>query len=171
MIERPLPFIKNYLARINEELQRVHPECTLTSTQELWLGFCLSAILITNSICWKRFERASLGGFKDSALSWMFHFSKIGFMTLFEISIEQILRNYGITEGVICIDDVDRARSKSTKRIHRVHKFKDKLTGGYCAGQSLVFVLVTPVADFPIGFEFYAPDPRWKAWGTRGRTA
>lgn len=165
VIERSLPFIENYLSQVNAELKKVHPGYELSYLQQRWLGFCLSAILLTNSICWKRFERASLGRYKNTALSWMFRHSKVYFLTLFEMSIEQILHNYGIVNGVICIDDVDRSRSKNTCKLHKVHKLKDKLTGGYCDGQSLVFLfLVTPVASFPIGFEFYSPDPQWSAW-------
>ena len=165
IVERPLPFISEYLNHLNSELRRIHPGCSLSSKQRLWLGFVLSTVLLTNSICWKRFERASLGKFKHSALSWMFCNSKIFFETLFETSIRQILSNYGIKEGVICIDDVDRNRSKSTKTIYGVHKLKDKLSGGFVNGQCLVFlVLVTPTATFPIGFEFFRPDPKLKAW-------
>jgi hypothetical protein len=165
VIERPLGFISNYLELLNNQLKQTNPGYVLSKRQQLWLGFCLSAIVITNTICWKRFERASLGSFKDSALSWRFRYSKIGFMILFQTSILQVLRSYGITEGVLCIDDVDRRRSKSTKCLYRVHKLKDKLTGGYCDGQSLVFLfLVTPRVSFPVGFEFYCPDPQWRAW-------
>ena len=139
VIERPLGFISNYLELLNNQLKQTNPGYVLSKRQQLWLGFCLSAIVITNTICWKRFERASLGSFKDSALSWRFRYSKIGFMILFQTSILQVLRSYGITEGVLCIDDVDRRRSKSTKCLYRVHKLKDKLTGGYCEGQSLCF--------------------------------
>ena len=83
------------------------------------------------------------------------------------MSVLKILQQYGIKEGALCCDDVDRNRSKSTTRIHGVHKLKDKLTGGFVDGQCLVFFfLVTPKASFPVSFEFYIPDPAWKAWKT-----
>ena len=165
IIERPLPFIQNYIEFLNIELFKANPSYKLSNKQMVWLSFCLSAVLLTNSICWKRFERASLGKFRFSALSWMFKKGKIDFDQLLQESTCRILESYGIKEGAICIDDVDRSRSKSTRKIYKVHKLKDKLTGGFVGGQSLVFLfLVTPIASFPIGFRFYHPDPKWKAW-------
>ena len=143
------------------------PYYVLSKKQKLWLSFCLSGVLLTNSICWKRFERISLGKFRFSALSWMFRKSKISFDRLLQQSSCNILKHYGIKEGVLCIDDVDRARSKSTKKIYKVQKLKDKLTGGFLDGQCIVFLflfLATSVASFPVGFEFYHPDPLWKKW-------
>jgi hypothetical protein len=165
LLERPLPFIENYLECINQELMKKNPNYVLSKKQKLWLSFCLSGVLLTNSICWKRFERISLGKFRFSALSWMFRNSKISFDHLLQQSTCNILKHYGIKDGALCLDDVDRARSKSTKKIYKVHKLKDKLTGGFLDGQCIVFLfLVTPVASFPVGFEFYHPDPLWKAW-------
>ena len=49
--------------------------------------------------------------------------------------------------GCVDIDDTDKKRSKSTKKISYAHKIKDKGSGGYIMGQSLVFlVLITPEA-------------------------
>ena len=165
LIERPLPFIQEYLSILDAELCRYYPGCRLSGIQKWWLGFCLSAIMVTNQICWKAFERASLGQFGHQALSWMFRHSKIFWSELFKVSVLKILHHYGIEEGALCCDDVDRNRSKSTTQIHGVHKLKDKLTGGFVDGQCLVFLfLVTPKASFPVGFEFYIPDPQWKSW-------
>jgi len=170
LLERPLPFIENYLECIKMHKSRIDEKesqlCAIQKTKTVVrLSFCLSGVLLTNSICWKRFERISLGKFRFSALSWMFRNSKISFDHLLQQSTCNILKHYGIKEGVLCIDDVDRARSKSTKKIYKVHKLKDKLTGGFLNGQCIVFLfLVTPVASFPVGFEFYHPDPLWKAW-------
>ena len=62
-------------------------------------------------------------------------------------------------------DDSDRGRTKGVKRIYQAHKLKDKTTGGYRMGQSVVMLLlVTPVLTMPVGFAFYQPDPRLKAW-------
>ena len=33
----------------------------LTALQKAWLGFCLTGILLTHSVCWAKFEHASLG--------------------------------------------------------------------------------------------------------------
>lgn len=56
-----------------------------------------------------------------------------------------ILKHYGISEGVIAIDEPDRARSKRTKRIHHVHKQKHKASGSYVNGQTLVLLLLVYV--------------------------
>ncbi len=101
-----------------------YPNYVLSKKQKLWLSFCLSGVLLTNSICWKRFERISLGKFRFSALSWMFRNSKISFDHLLKQSTCNILKHYGIKEGVLCVDDVDRGRSKSTKKIFKVQKLK-----------------------------------------------
>ena len=103
LLERPLPFIENYLECINQELMKKNPSYGLSKKQKLWLSFCLSGVLLTNSICWKRFERISLGKFRFSALSWMFRNSKISFDDLLQQSTCNILKHYGIKEGVLCI--------------------------------------------------------------------
>ena len=38
------------------------------------------------------------------------------------MSVRVILRRYGITQGVLDIDDTDKGRSKVTKKIAYVHK-------------------------------------------------
>ena len=76
-----------------------------------------------------------------------------------------ILKRHGITEGVLVLDETDRARSKRTKRIYGVHKQKHKLSGGYVNGQTVVLLLlVTPTITFPVGFTFYLPDPVLTIW-------
>lgn len=123
------------------------------------------SIIITNSVCWARFEKAGIGQYGIAALSWMFRKSKIPRDLLLQNSVSLVLRRYGITEGNISIDDTDKKRSKSTKRIYNVHKIKDKPSGGYIMGQSIVFlVLVTPKITIPVGFSFHMPDPALKAW-------
>ena len=57
-----LPFIKDYMRLLSESLAEHYPAYRLTNIQKLWLSFCLTGILLTNSVCWARFERASFGG-------------------------------------------------------------------------------------------------------------
>jgi hypothetical protein len=95
----------------------------------------------------------------------MFRKSKIPWDLLLQMSVSVILRRYGINEGNIGIDDTDKRRSKSTKKIFQVHKIKDKPSGGYIMGQSIVFlVLITPKVTIPVGFSFHIPDPVLSAW-------
>ena len=133
----------------------------LTRWQRRWLSFCLMAILLTNSVCWARFERISLGGYKISALSWMFRQSKlVSFELLFHMSICVILEEYGIICGTLVLDDSDKKRSKKTTRIAGVHKLKDKASGGFIMGQNIVLLLlVTGTITIPVGVAFYQPDP------------
>ena len=55
------PFISEFVDTLDEALLNIDSEAKLTKIQKGWLGFCLLAIMATNSVCWKRFERASLG--------------------------------------------------------------------------------------------------------------
>ena len=71
-----------------------------------------------------------------------------------------VLKKYAIHQGTLVLDDSDRARSKNTKRIAYTHKQKEKKTGGYVMGQSIVLLqLVTLRITLPVGFSFYQPDP------------
>jgi hypothetical protein len=106
-----------------------------------------------------------MGQYNKNALSWMFRHSKIAWDLLFHFSLEVLFKAYNITKGVIGIDDTDKKRSKCTTKIFGVHKIKDKLTGGFCMGQGIVFLgLVTPKLTIPIGFAFHIPDPEYSKW-------
>ena len=163
-----LPFIHDYLKLLSDSLAAHHPAYRLTKTQILWISFCLTGILLTNSICWARYERASFGSWLTGALSWMFRQSKIDWDKLFKESVLVILNKYGITEGTLELDDTDRARSKNAKKLHNLGKQKDKKSGGFFNGQSIVFLLlVSDKISIPVGFKFYKMDPVWKAWKTQ----
>ena len=56
-----LPFATNFVDDLNEALKKIEPQAGLSKTQKGWLCFCILGIAVTNSICWKQFERASLG--------------------------------------------------------------------------------------------------------------
>lgn len=89
------------------------------------------AVLVTNSVCWARFERASLGMRGLAALSWMFRHSNIPWELLFIASVEYVLEYHGIKSTILDVDDTDRNRSKVAPKIGYLHKQKDKSTGGY----------------------------------------
>lgn len=165
LISEPAHFIKIFVTDLDAALGKLKPNAKLTSLQNIWLGFCLTGILLTNSVCWAKFERASLGDYKIGALSWMFREAKIAWSYLLLASVTLVLERHGITEGVLVLDESDRARSKRTQRIHGVHKQKHKASGGYVNGQTVVLLLlVTPTVTFPVGFNFYQPDPTLTAW-------
>ena len=122
-------------------------------------------IILTNSVCWARFERVSLGKYKIGALSWMFRKAKLPWEFMLQAGVGLVLKQHGITEGVLVTDDSDHKRSKRTKRIFKSHKLKDKSSGGYVNGQTIILLLlVTRKVTLPVGFEFYQPDPEQKAW-------
>lgn len=164
-IIEPLPFVTAFIDEIDQGIKEHNPNASLSGTQKSWIAFCIMAILITNTVCWAKFERAGLGRYSLAALSWIFRNSKIPWKLLLVISTRVILKRYGITEGCLGIDDTDKKRSKSTKKIANVHKIKDKGSGGYVMGQTLVvLVLITSKITLPVGFSFYMPDPELKAW-------
>ena len=165
LVSQSLPFVTEFIEELNRALRQIHPKARLSEIQKGWLRFCLLAIVVTNSVCWKRFERASLGRYRHAALSWMFRKSDMGWKWLLRASVQVILGKYGITDGILVLDDSDKRRSKVTRRIYRVHKLKDKGSGGTINGQSLILLLlVTPKVTLPVGFEFYMPDPAVTAW-------
>ena len=164
-IGKTLPFVRTFVDELERALHRKSPKAGLTRIQKEWLGFCLVAILVTNSVCWKRFERASLGSRSARSLSWMFRHTTHVWQFLLQASVSVVLTKYGVTEGVIVVDDSEKKRAKQTTRIYKAHKVKDKKTGGFINGQSFVLLLlVTRTISLPVGVEFYMPDPDRTAW-------
>jgi len=146
------------------------PGRQLSLAQRAWLKFCLMGVLLTNTVSWKAFERAGLGGYRLGALSWMFRHSKVAWDGLLRASVLLVLLRHGITEGVLVADDSDHRRAKRTRHIWKAHKVFDKKTGGYFNGQCLVFlVLVTPKLTVPVGFRFHQPDPKQAVWRREDR--
>jgi hypothetical protein len=165
VIGKPAPFVSAFVDAVDEAIREHSPRYGMSTMQRAWLAFCVTAVLITNSICWARFERASLGTYSLAALSWMFRHSKIPWDELLVASVRVILRHYGLTCGSLVIDDTDNKRSKSAKTLAHLYKLRDKESGGYVWGQSLLFLLVvTPVITLPVGFPFYQPAPELSIW-------
>lgn len=165
MFSAPLPVIDQFVEDLEASLRSHSGGRGLSCLQRAWLKFCLMGVLMTNTVCWKAFERSGLRGYGYSALSWMFRHSKIDWEGLWQASVAVVLAAHGITDGVLVVDDSDVQRAKQTKRIHRAYRLHDKKTGGSFNGQSLVFVvLVTSKVTLPVGWAFYAPDPAQSAW-------
>jgi hypothetical protein len=168
ILAKPAPFVSAFIEAVDEAIRQDHPNAGMSATQRAWLAFCVTATLVTHSICWARFERASLGTYSMAALSWMFRHSKLPWDQLLVASVRVILRHQGITSGSLVIDDTDNPRSKSAQKLAYLYKLRDKESGGYVWGQSLVFLLlVTPKISIPVGFVFYQPDPEISAWYRR----
>jgi DDE superfamily endonuclease len=170
LIGKPAPFVRAFVAAVDEAIRAHQPNCGLSAIQRTWLAFCVTAVLVTNSICWARFERASLGTYSLAALSWMFRHSKMPWDQLLVASVRVIFRYHGLTSGSLVIDDTDNPRSKSAKALAYLYKLRDKESGGYLWGQSLVFlILVTPKLSLPVGFGFYQPAPELSAWSKQAK--
>jgi hypothetical protein len=147
VIGQPAPFVRTFVAAVDDAIRESHPSHTMSATQRAWLAFCVTAVLVTNSICWARFERASLGTYSLAALSWMFRHSKMPWDKLLVASVRVIVQHHGITSGNLVIDDTDNPRSKSAKALAYLYKLRDKDSGGYLWGQSLVFLLLLDCCD------------------------
>jgi hypothetical protein len=171
VIGKPAPFVSAFVEAVDEAIREQSPHHGMSAMQRAWLAFCITAVLVTNSICWARFARASLGTYSLAALSWMFRHSKIPWDELLVASVRVILRHYGLTCGSLVIDDTDNQRSKSAKTLAHLYKLRDKESGGYVWGQSLLFLLVvTPAITIPAGFTFYQPAPELSAWYKKMKT-
>jgi hypothetical protein len=164
-IGKTVPFVRAFVAELEQALKRIEPDAGLTRIQKEWIGFCLVAIIVTNSVCWKCFERASLGRRSARSFSWMFRQTNRFWRFLLQASVSVVLAKYGITEGVLVVDDSEKKRAKQTTRIYKAHKVKEKKSGGFIHGQRVVLLLlVTPKVTIPVGVEFYMPDPTLTAW-------
>src|SRR3989475_5679301 len=170
LIGKPAPFVRPFVEAVDDAIRAHHPSHAMSATQRTWLAFCVTAVLVTNSICWARFERASLGTYALAALSWMFRHRKMPWDQLLVASVRVILRHHGITWGTLVIDDTDNPRSKSATALAYLYKLRDKESGGSLWGQSLVFLVsVTPKISIPVGFVFYQPAPEMSAWHSKDK--
>src|SRR5882724_6464690 len=171
ILGKPAPFVRAFIEAVDTAIRTYQPHHAMSATQRAWLAFCVTAVLVTNSICWARFERASLGTYALAALSWMFRHSTMPWDQLLVASVRVILRHHGLTSGNLVIDDTDNPRSKSATALAHLYKLRDKESGGYLWGQSLVFLLlVTPKISIPVGFVFYQPAPELSAWYKQEKT-
>jgi hypothetical protein len=93
VLAQPLSFVPTFIAADNTAVEEHHPGQGLSALQRTWLAFCLTAILVTNSVCWARFERASLGLYSLVALSWMFRHAKIPWERLLVASVWLLLHH------------------------------------------------------------------------------
>lgn len=165
IIGEGLPFITDYVSAINNAIKEQDPKKCLSRLQCYWLSFVILGLLVTNSLCWARFERFSMGRYSAAGLSWIFCKAKITWELMLQASILYLFSVYKINSGILVIDDSDKERSKNTTEIAKVHKIKNKKSGGYFNGQNIIFLLlVNETLTIPVGFSFYEPDPKMVAW-------
>ncbi len=169
IVGEPLPFVQEYVRKLSTHLEQHQAGRGLTGGQQGWLSFCLLCIIVTESVCWRKFVRAGLGQYTEALLSWYFR-CPLSWDLLLAMSVRVVLQSLGTWEGVLVLDDTGKKRSKVTKRIPYVHYFKNKQGTGSMRGQEVVFlVLVTPLVTIPVGFAFYHPDPAYTEWAKRDK--
>ena len=111
IINDSLPFIKSYVSAINQVLlDKKGAKQSMSSIQCYWLSFVILGLLVTNSLCWSRFERFALKEYSASAICWMFKKAKITWELLLYASVLKIIESYNIRHGVLVIDDTDVER-------------------------------------------------------------
>jgi hypothetical protein len=170
LIDTPAPFVSAVVDAIDETIRQQSPSHGMSTRQRAWLAFCVTAVLVTNSVCWARLARASLGTYALAALSWMFRHRKIPWDELLVARVRVILHHDALTCGSLVIDDTDHKRSTSAHTRAHLDTLRDKESGGYIWGQSLLFLLVvTPTITFPVGFSFYQPAPELSAWDKKAK--
>src|SRR6478672_12549531 len=126
ILGKPAPFVSAFVAAVDDAIRAHQPSCGMSAMQRTWLAFCVTAALVTNSICWARCERASLGSYSLAALSWMFRHSKIPWDELLVASVRVILHHYGLNSGSLVMDDPDNKRSKAAQTLAHLYKLRDK---------------------------------------------
>jgi hypothetical protein len=130
VIGQPAPFVRTFVAAVDDAIRESHPRHTMSATQRAWLAFGVTAVVVTNAICWARFERASLGPDSLAALSWMFRHRKMPWDTLLVARGRGIVPHPGITSGNLVVDDTDNPRAQSAKALASLYKRRDQDSGG-----------------------------------------
>src|SRR5262245_18428304 len=124
ILGKPAPFVSAFIDAVDDAIRASQPHHGMSAMQRAWLAFCVTAVVVTNSICWARFARASLGTYSLAALSWMFRHSKIPWDELLVASVRVILHHHGITSGSLLIDDTDNPRSKAAHTLAYLYKLR-----------------------------------------------
>ncbi len=97
---KPLALSTGFIEQINASLLKTGSK-KLSFAQCTWLSICITGVIITNSVCWKRFERAGFGKFSANTISKMFKRGKICWENLLRASVLNVFEKYDITEGVL----------------------------------------------------------------------
>lgn len=167
IVGKPLATVEAYVHKLSDLMEE--KQLIMTDGQKKWLAFCLTCIIITNTICWRKFSRISLGTFNDALLSWYFRLP-LNWDMLLSMSVNLVLKTFETKEGILLIDDSGKKRSKVTSLLPYVHYFKNKEGTGTIRGQEIILlVLVTPSITIPVSYEFYQPDPVYTQWAKQDK--
>jgi hypothetical protein len=58
---QPAPFVRAFMDAGDDAIRAPQPHHGLSARQRAWLAFCVTAVVVTHSMCWARFARASRG--------------------------------------------------------------------------------------------------------------
>ncbi len=122
MLLKPVDCISAYVAGLNASLKQISTH-SLTKIQSNWLVVMLIGLMVTGCFSWAEFMRSSLGKFDENRLRWMFRYAKIAWDYLLQASVTYIITHYGVTKGVLVLDDSDKVRSRNTSKIPGVQDF------------------------------------------------
>jgi len=103
IIGNPFPFLINYVNQLSDAMENTKNGTGMTGARKKWLMFCLTAIIVLNCICWRKFSRASFGCFSEALLSWQAQ-SPMTWELLLLVSVNLVLKHFAITEGLLLLD-------------------------------------------------------------------
>ena len=107
LFTEPFAEVLNFL----KELELIHvrnskPNNKFTATQLNLLGICITAMVLMGMFCFARIQRASGNKMSAKAFSWMLHYSKICWDSIFEKNVIRLLCLFGIKDFLV-VDDTD----------------------------------------------------------------
>lgn len=92
LVKEPLDFAKEFIKSVNKCIEEEKPGSRMSRHQVWWLAFCITCVVLTNSVCWAQFERISLGRLTLRSISWMYRRSKILWEQLLMYSVRVVLK-------------------------------------------------------------------------------
>ncbi len=98
LMGNPLPFVEAYVEQLSASLESHQPKAGLTLGQQAWLSFGLMGIIVTESVCWRKWVRAGVGRYSEALLSWYFR-GLMAWGVLLSCSVRLVLESFGTWEG------------------------------------------------------------------------
>ena len=86
----------------------------------------LSIILSCNRVCLSDVELTMIFKQTGASIYWFAKKSSLPWGKIFVFSVQMMFKSYGITEGVIAIDQTDKSRFQNTPFIDYTHKYLGK---------------------------------------------
>ena len=108
LIGEPLPFITEFVGNLNNAIGEYSENKRLSPIRRFRISFCITAIIMTHTVCRATSERAGSGRYALAALSRMLRHSDIPWEFLLCSGVSHILKSYGITDGTLAPDDSEK---------------------------------------------------------------